>query len=127
MPSPNNREKRIKSIIKAWSDLRPKKTFARMTLAQFEEAVEPSLSSRATVNECENKLVSALNVRDDADRKSLELADLVVKSVMGDPEEGANGDLYEAMGYVRKSERSSGLTRRRRSSGSGPAPAAAAA
>ena len=95
-----------------------------MTLAQFEEAVEPSFSSRATVNECENKLVSALNVRDDADRKSLELADLVVKSVMGDPEEGANGDLYEAMGYVRKSERASGLTRRRRSSGSGSAPAA---
>jgi len=31
----------------------------------------------------------------------------------GDPAETANGDLYEAMGYVRDSERSSGLSRKR--------------
>ena len=37
----------------------------------------------------------------------------VVNAVKSDPEEGKDSDLYEAMGYVRKSNRSSGLTRRR--------------
>ena len=35
----------------------------------------------------------------------------MVNAVKGDPAEGDNGELYEAMGYVRKSERHSGLHR----------------
>ena len=38
---------------------------------------------------------------------------LVVAGVIADPTEGANSALYEAMGYVRKSERKSGLTRKK--------------
>jgi hypothetical protein len=41
----------------------------------------------------------------------VEALQFVVNSVKGDPEEGSNSELYEAMGYVRKSERSSGLHR----------------
>jgi hypothetical protein len=37
----------------------------------------------------------------------------IVNAVKGDPEEGEDGELYSAMGYVRRSDRSSGLTRRR--------------
>ena len=37
---------------------------------------------------------------------------LVVYGVMGNPAYGPDSDLYEAMGYVRKSERKSGLTHR---------------
>jgi hypothetical protein len=36
-----------------------------------------------------------------------------VDSVKGHPKFGENSPLYSAMGYVPKSERSSGLTRRR--------------
>ena len=43
----------------------------------------------------------------------------MVNAVKGDPEEGDNGELYEAMGYVRRSERSSGLHRGKQAS---PAP-----
>ena len=35
----------------------------------------------------------------------------MVNAVKGDPDEGEDGELYEAMGYVRKSERRSGLSR----------------
>jgi hypothetical protein len=35
----------------------------------------------------------------------------VVDAVKGDIEEGADGELYAAMGYVRRSARRSGLTR----------------
>ncbi len=37
----------------------------------------------------------------------------VVKGVVGDPAFGEDCDLYEAMGYVRKSERKSGLSRKK--------------
>ena len=37
----------------------------------------------------------------------------IVHGVKGDLEEGEDGELYAAMGFVRKSLRSSGLTRRR--------------
>ena len=38
---------------------------------------------------------------------------MVVKGVVGDPAFGEDCDLYEAMGYVRKSERKSGLSRKK--------------
>ncbi len=37
----------------------------------------------------------------------------VVNGVKGDPAFGEDCDLYEAMGYVRKSERKSGLSRKK--------------
>jgi hypothetical protein len=36
--------------------------------------------------------------------------------VLSDPTEGPDSALYEAMGYTRKSERKSGLTRQRKQS-----------
>jgi len=36
---------------------------------------------------------------------------LLVNAVKGDPTEGEDGVFYEALGYVRKSERRSGLSR----------------
>jgi hypothetical protein len=56
-------------------------------------------------------MTSALNRRDDTDKATLETLQFVVNSVKGDPEEGPNSELYEAMGYGRKSERHSGLHR----------------
>jgi hypothetical protein len=37
----------------------------------------------------------------------------VVNGVRADPEEGDDSALYEAMGYTRRSERKSGLTRKK--------------
>jgi hypothetical protein len=55
--------------------------------------------------------VAAQNKRDVADKASVAAIQLVVNAVKGDPEEGEDGEFYEALGYVRKSERSSGLHR----------------
>jgi len=44
----------------------------------------------------------------------------VVNGVLADPTEGPDSSLYEAMGYTRKSERKSGLTRGKKSAGSTP-------
>jgi hypothetical protein len=82
-----------------------------MTLEQFKAKLKPSTDARATVEDCEHKLTAALNARDDADQVSNNACLLVVNSVKGDPDEGEDSELYEAMGYVRKSERKSGLKR----------------
>ena len=42
-----------------------------------------------------------------------------MKGVVGDPAFGDNSDLYDAMGYVRKSDRASGLTKKSKAA---PAP-----
>jgi len=52
-----------------------------------------------------------IDQRDIADVETNRLIQLVVKGVVGDPTFGEDSALYEAMGYVRKSERKSGLKR----------------
>ena len=83
-----------------------------MTLDQFNEKTAPSLTARATIARLENELIAAQNQRDDADQVTIETLKLVVNAVKGDIDEGEDGELYEAMGYVRTSERKSGLARR---------------
>ena len=47
---------------------------------------------------------------------------MVVGSVIGTREFGSDSDLYEQMGYKRKSERKSGLTRKKKDAGKPGAP-----
>ncbi len=95
----------------AWQTLRPEKSFAGLSLEQFKAKIKASLDARAAIAALENQLLAAQNQRDDADKASLATIALVVNAVKGDPEEGEDGEFYEALGYVRKSERKSGLRR----------------
>jgi hypothetical protein len=120
MPAaPKNIELRLQTALNAWKTLRPDKSFAGLSLAQFEAKLKPCFDTRTTIATLENQLIAAQNQRDDADAAALATISLVVNAVKGDPAEGEDGELYEALGYVRKSERKSGLRR-------GKAPATAA-
>ena len=101
---------KLAAVLKAWKDLRPTKSFAGMTLEQFTAEVKPSLDARDEIATLENKVIEACDQRDDADKVSMEKVLLVVNAVKGDPTEGEDGELYEAMGYVRKSARKTGKT-----------------
>ncbi len=90
-----------------------------MTLAQFKAAVKPSLDAREAVRQKEDELMDAIDARNDSDKPVLVVCDQVVKAVVADNDFGDNSSLYEAMGYVRKSERKSGLTRKKKTT---PAP-----
>ena len=108
---------RLDTFVSAWKKLRPSKAFAGLTPDQFEtQKMTPCRQARAAVTDLENQMKSALNRRDDLDQAALETMAFVVNAVKGDPAEGENGDLYEAMGFVRKSERKSGLSRRKAAS-----------
>ena len=51
--------------------------------------------------------------RDNADTVTMQMCDAIVKAVIADAEFGDDSALYEALGYVRKSARKSGLTRKK--------------
>lgn len=103
---------RIQTFLAAWRELVPNATFAGMTLAEFEVAVSAPLILRAEIMAFEKQLEGKKAARSDADLAANEVLDLVVNSVRGTPGFGQDSALYRALGYVRKSERKSGLTRK---------------
>lgn len=114
MSRPKDIEEKLDRCINAWRTLTPGKTFGGMTLAQFEEACAPSRAARTTIDELQDRLTQALANRDAADENTARKMQLVVNGVLADPNEGPDSALYEAFGYVRQSERKTGLTRRRK-------------
>lgn len=113
MPSPKDIEDKIERMINAWRTLAPDKTFGGMTLAQFEAAAAPSLAARRKIEELDNQRAQKIAERDSADDAFNVKAQLAVAGVLADPAEGADSALYAAFGYTRKSERKTGLTRKR--------------
>jgi hypothetical protein len=110
--SPKQVGTKLQKMISAWTKLRPAKQFAGMTVEQFNEKVKPSLDTREELTTLRSQTTDSRLNRHDADTASMELAQFVVSSVKGDPEEGENSGLYAEMGYTPKADRRSGLTRK---------------
>jgi hypothetical protein len=83
-----------------------------MTLEQFKAKVQPSQAARELLNSLQSQAENHRALRHESDYTSMDLAQLVVNSVKGDPEEGETSGLYAAMGYIPKDQRRSGLTRK---------------
>ncbi|HEX8500959.1 MAG TPA: hypothetical protein VF659_10255 [Pyrinomonadaceae bacterium] len=114
MPSPKDIEEKITKMVNAWRTLAPDKSFGGMTLAQFEAAAAPSLAARRKIEELESQIAQQITARETADEAFNNKAQLAVLGVLADPTEGADSALYEAFGYKRKSDRKTGLTRKRK-------------
>jgi hypothetical protein len=97
--SPREKHDTLMKVTQAWESLRPRKTFYELTLRQFKGVIAPSLRARAEIERLQLKLRIAIKKRDVADHRSFEKMFGVVHAVLGDPEEGGNGELYRAMGY----------------------------
>ena len=113
MPNPKNTIEKIERMINAWRTLAPQKSFGGMTLSQFQEAAEPSRDLRLRIEDYQNYITQGLTERDHADAAFLAKAQLVVAGILADPTEGSDSAIYDAFGYTRKSERRTGLTRKR--------------
>ena len=79
-----------------------------------EEAGQGKTAAREQIDDLEDQLRLAKAARARADEEFLAKAQLVVAGVLADPTEGPDSALYEGMGYTRKSDRKSGLTRKRK-------------
>ena len=105
-------EERIATIRSAWKEIAPQASFAGRTLEQFTLETEVALQLRAEIESLERQLEGRKVDRSVADETASDLMELVVNSVRGTPVFGPDSPLYRAMGYIRKSERRSGLTRK---------------
>ena len=113
--SPKATEVKIERMLNAWRTLAPDKTFGGMTITQFEAFAAPSRDARQRIEDLGNQRAQASADREHADEAFNAMSQLVVAGVLADPTEGPDSALYEAFGYTRKSERKSGLTRKRSS------------
>ena len=126
--SPNDIGAKLQKFITVWRqaidehEIAADKQFMGMTLAEFRQAVAPSFAAREKLKALRLEVLSWIVERNTADKKSMKAALNVVAGIVGDADFGDNSSLYERMGYVRKSERKSGLTRKRKA-----APATASA
>jgi hypothetical protein len=114
MPNPKKTEEKIERMLNAWRTLAPDKSFAGMTLAQFEATATPSTAARHKIDALETQLAEAYAERERADEAFETRAKQVVAGVLADPTEGDDSPLYGAFGYTRSSEQKTGLTRRKR-------------
>ena len=113
MSRPKDNEEKLQQILNAWSALAPAKSFGGMTLAAFQAAVTAAQEARQRIDDVEAQLTAAIATRDNADEVGLSKTELVVNGVRADPTEGPDSPLLAEMGYIRKSERKSGLTRKK--------------
>ena len=120
--SPKDNEEKLNRALNAWKTLAHDHPFSGMTVEQYEAFIAPSFTTRRDLDELDNQRTHLINTREDADEASLDKTAAIVAGVLADPAFGPNSSLYEAMGYVRKSERASGLTRGKKDEGGGGTP-----
>ena len=97
----------------AWETHAGKDKFYDTTLAEYKEKVQRSRDARALVAGLEQQLTAARNTQKAVDAENLELEKNIAKGIAGDASYGEDSDLYEGTGRVRKSERKTGLTRKK--------------
>ncbi len=107
-------EEKIIVFTNAWNLLAEEAKFNNKTLPEFKALVEPSLLTRREIENLQLLLKAKEAERDLADVFSATVLELTINSVRGTDGYGSNCELYAAMGYVRKSDRKSGLTRRKK-------------
>ncbi|HEX8248128.1 MAG TPA: hypothetical protein VF599_08155 [Pyrinomonadaceae bacterium] len=98
----------------AWETHAPDATFYGTTLAQYKAKVKVSRDIRDVIAGLEQQLTAAITERDNVDAGNLRLEQNVAKAIAGDANFGDDSALYEGTGRVRKSERRSGLTRKKK-------------
>ena len=107
-------EDRTLEVMGAWERMRARKRFYGLTLDEYKVRAKPFLDACAEIKALEEQLTHAVSRRDAAARALTDVTQGVVNSVKGDPAEGENGELYAAMGFIPKSQRATGLVRRRK-------------
>lgn len=119
--SPKDNEIKMKRVLNALKTIAPGRKFGGMDDESFKVYVEASMAPRQKLIELDDETIEQQNVRETADEATMKKIEIIVAGVIADEEYGSDSALYEAMGYVRKSERKSGLTRKRKN-GQNPVP-----
>lgn len=96
---------RLLRIHDAWKRLRRTKAYAGLTVEQYRRAIQPSLDIREEIADLQARLAAALTRRDILDREALATSHRVRFGVTAEEPDRDDGELYAAMGFVRRSRR----------------------
>ena len=111
--TPKENEAKYKRFLTALKTLAPTKTFSGITLADFVAQCVKSDAPRDAIIQIDDQRLQEEANRDTTDITTMKMCETVKNGVIADPEFGDDSALYEALGFVRKSERKSGLTRKK--------------
>ena len=111
---PEENIKKCEQTLTAVSEIAPDVAFGAMKAADFAAKVQPMRDIRVIIHDLEAQLSAARDKRDLVDAAGMEAEQLVVNGIIGDPNYGPDSPLYSATGRTRKSERRSGLTRKKK-------------
>ncbi|MDQ4122845.1 MAG: hypothetical protein M3209_15520 [Acidobacteriota bacterium] len=116
MTKVNNREVREQCarMNDAWTEGAPTVTFNGITQTAFAADIAAAAAADAEVGDLEAQLNMKRDERDTKYAALNEKRSKVGLGVAGNPDLGNDSPLFGAMGFVRKSERASGLTRKSR-------------
>lgn len=111
--TPKENETKYNRFLSALTTLAPDKTFGGINLADFTTQVGKSNLPRTKIIELKDEITQQEAERGNADLATMKMCEKIKNGVVADPDFGDDSALYEALGFVRKSERKSGLTRKK--------------
>jgi hypothetical protein len=111
--TPKENEIKYNRFFNALTTLAPDKTFGGVTLAELSAQIAKSNTPRHRLVEIDDERKAEEANRDSEDSSTMKLCERIKNGVVADPDYGDDSALYEALGYVRKSDRKSGLTRKK--------------
>ena len=106
-------------FLSSWEEYAQGRSFAGMTLAEFEAKSKEPLDIRKELAAARTKANGLILKRDKADDSLNEDLILIAHAIRADKDFGEDCPLYRSLGFVPKSERKSGRRR-----GNSPAPSA---
>lgn len=104
---------RVNRMNTAWAEGAPAAAFGNIRQTDFQTEIEAAATQDQAINDLKAQLTIEQDRRDDLYRALDNKSDLVANGVRGDVAFGPDSPLYGAMGFIRKSERASGLTRKK--------------
>lgn len=116
MPKVDNKTVKEKCNVMndAWVEGARGVTFNGIEQATFQAAIEAAAADDAAIADLEAEIKMKRDVRDDKYKALDQDRSKIGMGVAGSPDYGNDSPLYGAMGFVRKSEKKSGLTRKKK-------------
>lgn len=103
---------RLTRVLGAWRDQAPGDEFAGMSLEQFEGMLEEVEAAKTEIGIQTSELRAAVKKSRLMERMAYDRSVDVVLAMRSHPKHGGDSTLVRAAGFVTKSERRSGLTRK---------------
>ena len=117
--SPKEIEDLMDNTIALWEAHSSDKTYGGVTLDEMKEAAAQAKKPRRRLEKIAAERRAEIGKRKSCDKIFLKKRAMLIAGIIADPEEGEDSVFYGSFGYVRKSKRKSGLTRKKKKGANG--------